>query len=40
MFIRIVKMRFHAEKIADFLANFESVKQNIRNFEGNQFLEL
>ena len=33
-------MRFHAEKIADFLANFESVKQNIRNFEGNQFLEL
>ncbi len=40
MFIRIVKMRFHAEKITDFLANFESVKQNIRNFEGNQFLEL
>ena len=33
-------MRFHAEKIADFLTNFESVKQNIRNFEGNQFLEL
>ncbi len=40
MFIRIVKMRFHEETIAAFLANFEAVKQDIRNFEGNQFLEL
>lgn len=40
MFIRIVKMRFHEEKIAAFLANFETVKHHIRSFEGNQFLEL
>ena len=40
MFIRIVKMRFHEETIAPFLANFDAVKQHIRNFEGNQFLEL
>jgi len=40
MFIRIVKMRFHEETIAPFLANFEAVKQHIRKFEGNQFLEL
>ncbi len=40
MFIRIVKMRFHEDKIEAFLSNFEAVKQHIRNFEGNQFLEL
>jgi heme-degrading monooxygenase HmoA len=40
MFIRIVKMRFHEDKIATFLANFETVKHHIRSFEGNQFLEL
>lgn len=40
MFIRIVKMRFHEDKIAAFLANFETVKHHIRSFEGNQFLEL
>ena len=40
MFIRIVKMRFHEDKIEAFLNNFEEVKQHIRNFEGNQFLEL
>lgn len=33
-------MRFHEDKIADFLANFETVKHHIRSFEGNQFLEL
>jgi heme-degrading monooxygenase HmoA len=33
-------MRFHEETIAPFLANFDAVKQYIRNFEGNQFLEL
>mgnify|MGYP000415572750 CR=1 FL=1 len=40
MFVRIVKMRFHEDKIEAFLTNFEAVKQHIRNFEGNQFLEL
>jgi heme-degrading monooxygenase HmoA len=40
MIIRIVKMSFHAEKIPAFLENFESVKQNIRNSDGNRFLEL
>lgn len=40
MFVRIVKMRFQEDKIADFLANFNEVKEKIRNFEGNQFLEL
>jgi len=40
MFIRIVKMRFHEDKIAAFLANFETVKHHIRSFDGNQFLEL
>ena len=40
MFIRILKMRFQEDKIEAFLNNFEEVKQHIRNFEGNQFLEL
>ncbi|MFZ0597667.1 MAG: antibiotic biosynthesis monooxygenase family protein [Flavobacterium sp.] len=40
MFVRIVKMSFHEEKIPDFLENFESVKNKIRNAEGNRFLEL
>jgi heme-degrading monooxygenase HmoA len=40
MFIRIVKMRFHEDKIEAFLNNFEEVKHHIRNFEGNRFLEL
>jgi heme-degrading monooxygenase HmoA len=40
MFVRIVKMRFHEDKIEAFLNNFEEVKHHIRNFEGNRFLEL
>lgn len=40
MFVRIVKMGFQEDKIDDFLQNFEEVKQNIRNFPGNRFLEL
>lgn len=40
MFVRIVKMSFHEEKIPDFLENFESVKDKIRNADGNRFLEL
>lgn len=40
MFVRIVKLRFHEENIPAFLENFEEVKEKIRSFEGNQFLEL
>ncbi|MEZ4853312.1 putative quinol monooxygenase [Flavobacterium sp.] len=40
MFIRIVKMRFQEDKIEAFLDNFQQVKEKIRGFEGNQFLEL
>jgi autoinducer 2-degrading protein len=40
MFVRIVKMGFHEDKVCEFLANFHTVKQYIRNFEGNSFLEL
>jgi len=40
MFVRIVKMSFHEDKIDDFLVNFHEVKDKIRNFEGNNFLEL
>lgn len=40
MFIRIVKMSFHADKIPMFLEHFHTVKNNIRNFPGNNFLEV
>lgn len=40
MFIRIVKMRFQEDKIEAFLENFEQIKEKIRGFEGNRFLEL
>jgi heme-degrading monooxygenase HmoA len=40
MFVRIVKMRFQEDKIEAFLENFNQVKEKIRGFEGNQFLEL
>ena len=40
MFVRIVKMDFHEEKITAFLANFDEVKHHIRNYPGNRFLEL
>ncbi|WP_179010017.1 putative quinol monooxygenase [Winogradskyella forsetii] len=40
MLVRIVKMSFEPSKIEEFLANFETVKEKIRNFEGCQFLEL
>jgi hypothetical protein len=40
MLVRIVKMSFNAEYIDAFLSNFESVKNNIRNFEGCRYLEL
>jgi autoinducer 2-degrading protein len=40
MFTRIVKMEFQEDKVAQFLANFETVKQNIRTFKGCMHLEL
>lgn len=40
MFVRIVKMSFHEEKIPEFLEHFHSVKHLIRNFPGNNFLEV
>ena len=40
MFTRIVKMEFKKKKAAVFLANFEEVKEKIRNFPGCTFLEL
>lgn len=40
MFVRIVKMRFHFENIDPFLNRFHQDKQKIRNFPGNNFLEL
>lgn len=40
MFVRIVKMGFHEDKVEAFLNNFEQVKQDIRNYPGNRFLEL
>lgn len=40
MFVRIVKLGFHEEHVATFLANFEENKHKIRGFSGCQFLEL
>jgi len=40
MLVRIVKMSFNPEKISEFLDNFHQNKNNIRNFEGCQLLEL
>jgi autoinducer 2-degrading protein len=40
MFVRIVKMSFAEEHIEEFLENFNLQKENIRSFEGCQFLEL
>ena len=40
MFTRIVKMEFETRHIPAFLANFEKVKSNIRNFPGCLYLEL
>jgi len=40
MLIRIVKMSFYPEKITEFLDVFHQNKKQIRNFNGNIFLEL
>ncbi len=40
MFVRIVKMSFHEENVPAFLANFDLMKEKIRNSPGNRLLEL
>lgn len=40
MFIRIVKMSFQEDKIPEFLEHFHTVKDQIRNYPGNNFLEM
>jgi len=40
MLIRIVKMSFYPEKTSEFLDVFHQNKEQIRNFNGNTFLEL
>lgn len=40
MFKRIVKLEFQENNVADFLADFEQVKDRIRAFPGCQSLEL
>jgi quinol monooxygenase YgiN len=40
MFVRIVKMSFHPQHVSAFLANFDLMKEKIRNAPGNRLLEL
>lgn len=40
MLVRIVKMSFKSDKVADFLKNFDENKHQIRNFDGCCLLEL
>jgi hypothetical protein len=40
MFVRIVKMGFHPEKVDEFLAIFDSKKEHIRSSNGCHLLEL
>ena len=40
MLVRIVKMSFREEHIDEFIENFNSQKEQIRHFEGCNFLEL
>lgn len=40
MLVRIVKMAFYKQNIEAFLLNFNETKNQIRNFEGCQYLEL
>ena len=40
MLVRIVKMGFQPDKTEMFLDVFEQAKENIRSFEGCEFLEL
>src|SRR5689334_18832526 len=40
MIVRVVKMEFQEEKVAEFLALFEGRKERIRHFQGCRHLEL
>ncbi len=40
MLIRIVKMKFKADKVSDFISLFDSHKALIRGFQGCEHLEL
>ena len=40
MLVRIVKLRFRENEIPSFLSHFETVKKDIRDFPGCEFLEL
>lgn len=40
MLIRIVRMTFKEDKVPEFLALFNTVKKDIRNFQGCEHLEL
>ncbi len=40
MILRIVRMQFRADKVADFKKTFGITYDRIRNFEGCRFLEL
>lgn len=40
MILRVVRMTFQEDRVADFLQNFESNKEKIRNFPGCRYLEL
>lgn len=40
MLIRIVRMTFKPERVADFLENFHTNRKSIRNFPGCHHLEL
>lgn len=40
MLIRVVRMDFHPDKVDDFLALFQTVKEKIVNFPGCNHLEL
>ena len=40
MFVRIVKMGFHAKEVKGFLNTFNAKKEHIRNTKGCQLLEL
>ena len=40
MLIRYVRMSFQPEKVAEFLAFFETVKSQVRHFQGCNFVEI
>ncbi|MCF1750612.1 MULTISPECIES: putative quinol monooxygenase [Mariniradius] len=40
MILRVVRMTFQQDRVNDFLQNFKSNKEKIRNFPGCRYLEL